>query len=84
MIVMEFISNGNINSILHGNNTNGRVPFPLEERIEIAINVAEALWCMHSMYSPVLHGDIKPDNILLDEKSYTKDIRFWNCKTPLC
>ncbi|AQK41950.1 PTI1-like tyrosine-protein kinase 3 [Zea mays] len=72
MIVMEFISNGNLDSILHGNRGNGRVPFPLKKRIEIAIEVAEVLWCMHSMYSPVLHGDIKPANILLDENFQPK------------
>ncbi|GJM94519.1 hypothetical protein PR202_ga11168 [Eleusine coracana subsp. coracana] len=67
MIVMEFISNGNLDSILHCSNNNGRVPLPLDKRLDIAIQVSEVLWCMHSMYSPVLHGDIKPANILLDE-----------------
>ena len=73
MIVMEFISNGNLDSILHGSSTNSRVPFPLDRRIKIAIEVAEVLGCMHSMYSPVLHGDIKPANILLD-KNFTPKI----------
>ncbi|KAL6865350.1 hypothetical protein ACP4OV_016501 [Aristida adscensionis] len=68
MIVMEFISNGNLDSILHCSNSDGRVPFPLDKRLDIAIEVAEALWCMHSMYSPVLHGDVKPANILLNER----------------
>ncbi|XP_015648999.1 uncharacterized protein [Oryza sativa Japonica Group] len=67
MIVMEFICNGNLNDILHCSNTNGRVPFSLGKRLDIAIEVAEVLWCMHSMYNPVLHGDIKPANILVDE-----------------
>jgi len=60
MIVMEFISNGNLNSILHSRSADGHAPFPLEKRLNIAIEVAEVLWCMHCMYSPVLHGDIKP------------------------
>ncbi|CAO2045325.1 unnamed protein product [Urochloa humidicola] len=67
MIIMEFVSNGNLDSILHCSNINDRIPLPLWKRLDIAIQAAEALWCMHSMYNPVLHGDIKPANILLDE-----------------
>ncbi|VAI41489.1 unnamed protein product [Triticum turgidum subsp. durum] len=68
-IVMEFVCNGNLYNILHcsSSNANGCMPFPLDKRLDIAIESAEALSCMHSMYSPVLHGDIKPANILLDE-----------------
>ncbi|KAL6865349.1 hypothetical protein ACP4OV_016500 [Aristida adscensionis] len=72
MIVMEFISNWNLDSILHCSSTDVCVPFPLDKRLDIAIQVAEALWCMHSMYSPVLHGDIKPANILLNESLVPK------------
>uniref|UniRef100_A0ACD5WMR4 Uncharacterized protein n=2 Tax=Avena sativa TaxID=4498 RepID=A0ACD5WMR4_AVESA len=67
MIVMEFVCNGNLYNMLHCNNASGPVPFPLDKRLDIAIESAEVLSCMHSMYSPVLHGDIKPANILLDE-----------------
>ncbi|CAO2192771.1 unnamed protein product [Urochloa humidicola] len=41
MIVMEFICNGNLNNILHCNNANGHVPFPLDKRLDIAIELAE-------------------------------------------
>ena len=66
-IVMEFICNGNLADILHRGNANGHVFFPLDRRLSIAIELAEVLSCMHSMYSPILHGDIKPDNILLNK-----------------
>ncbi|XBH59891.1 hypothetical protein VPH35_114565 [Triticum aestivum] len=65
-IVMEFVHNGNLYNILHCSNAKCSVPFPLDKRLDIAIESAEVLSCMHSMYSPVLHGDIKPANILLD------------------
>jgi len=83
MIVMEFISNGNLNSILHSRSADGHAPFPLEKRLNIAIEVAEVLWCMHSMYSPVLHGDIKPANILLDE-NLTPKISDFGIARLLC
>ncbi|XP_066365057.1 putative wall-associated receptor kinase-like 16 [Miscanthus floridulus] len=83
MIVMEFICNGNLNSILHGNSSNSWIPFPLEKRLEIAIEVAEVLWCMHSVYSPVLHGDIKPANILLNE-NLTPKISDFGIARLLC
>ena len=68
-IVMEVVHNGNLYNILHcsSSNANGCIPFPLDKRLDIAIESAEVLSYMHSMYSPVLHGDIKPANILLDE-----------------
>jgi pto-interacting protein 1 len=71
-IVMEFICNGSLYNILHCSNVNGHIPFPLEKRLDIAIESAEVLSCMHSMYSPVLHGDIKTANILLDENLQPK------------
>ncbi|XP_062228998.1 uncharacterized protein LOC133926705 isoform X2 [Phragmites australis] len=83
MIVMEFISNGNLYSILHCSSAIGHVPFPLDKRLDIAIEVAEVLWCMHSMYSPVLHGDIKPENILLDE-NLTPKISDFGIARLLC
>lgn len=64
---MEFICNGNLENILHCCNANSHAPFALDRCLDIAIESAEALSYMHSMYSPVLHGDIKPANILLDE-----------------
>ncbi|XP_039847362.1 wall-associated receptor kinase 3-like [Panicum virgatum] len=71
-IVMEFICNGNLNNILHCSNANGNVPLPLDKRLDITIELAEVLSCMHSMSSPVLHGDIKPANVLLDENLVPK------------
>ncbi|CAO2202984.1 unnamed protein product [Urochloa humidicola] len=72
MIVMEFICNGNLENLLHSSKPNGHSSLPLEKRLDIAIMTAEVLAHMHSARSPILHGDVKTGNILLDENLVPK------------
>uniref|UniRef100_R7WD48 Wall-associated receptor kinase 5 n=1 Tax=Aegilops tauschii TaxID=37682 RepID=R7WD48_AEGTA len=66
MLVYEYVSNGTLYHYIHGgkgleSNT------ALETRLRIAAELAEALSYMHSSASPpILHGDVKTANILLD------------------
>ncbi|KAK9725078.1 hypothetical protein RND81_05G121000 [Saponaria officinalis] len=62
-LVYEFMPKGNLDRWLHetGNLT-------LLQRMDIAIDMAHALnYLHHESETPIVHGDLKPSNILLDD-----------------
>ncbi|WVZ90808.1 hypothetical protein U9M48_037070 [Paspalum notatum var. saurae] len=69
MLVYQFIPNGTLSDLLHGaGHAPAPPPFPFAVRLKIEQEAAEALAYLHSMASPpIIHGDVKPANILLDE-----------------
>ncbi|XBH74458.1 hypothetical protein VPH35_101402 [Triticum aestivum] len=71
MLVYEFVPGGTLSEFLHG--TGCRSPIPLELRLKIATQSAEALAYLHSSTSrTILHGDVKCGNILLDDQLNAK------------
>ncbi|KAL4272187.1 hypothetical protein GQ457_13G003150 [Hibiscus cannabinus] len=63
-LVLEFMPNGNLDKWLYSNNY-----FPdILQRLNILIDVASALEYLHHGHTtPVVHCDLKPSNVLLDE-----------------
>ncbi|KAG4949010.1 hypothetical protein AAZV13_15G123800 [Glycine max] len=75
LLVYEFIPNGNLFEYIHGQNED--LPMTWEMRLRISIEVAGALFYLHSAASqPIYHRDIKSRNILLDGKYRAKVADF--------
>uniref|UniRef100_A0ACD5YK78 Uncharacterized protein n=1 Tax=Avena sativa TaxID=4498 RepID=A0ACD5YK78_AVESA len=75
MLVYEFISNGTLFELLHSSDR--RSVIPLDLRLKIATQSAEALAYIHSSTSrTILHGDVKSLNILLDDEYNAKVADF--------
>ncbi|EMS63410.1 Wall-associated receptor kinase 1 [Triticum urartu] len=74
LLVYEFLSNGSLHDILHGNDNK---PLNLDTRLRIAAESADGLAYMHSKTNTkILHGDVKPANILLDDRFVAKIADF--------
>ena len=64
ILVYEFVPKGSLDDILHGS----REPLDLDQRLDIAAQSARGLAYLHSdTITMILHGDIKPANILLSD-----------------
>ncbi|XP_020250578.1 probable LRR receptor-like serine/threonine-protein kinase At3g47570 isoform X2 [Asparagus officinalis] len=66
-LILEFMSNGSLEDWLHPEVLEQR-NLSLLERLNIAIDVAFALeYLHHHAHKPIVHCDLKPSNVLLDE-----------------
>ncbi|CAK9162475.1 unnamed protein product [Ilex paraguariensis] len=69
-LIFEFMSNGSLDFWLHPNDGEQRNTKNLSiiQRLNIAIDVASALdYLHHHCETPIVHCDLKPSNVLLDE-----------------
>ncbi|EOA12846.1 hypothetical protein CARUB_v10025818mg, partial [Capsella rubella] len=74
-LVYEFLSNGSLEEWIKGKKvkSDGRVGLSLEERVNVAIDIASALDYLHNDCEvPIVHCDLKPSNILLNEEMVAK------------
>ncbi|RVW24404.1 Receptor kinase-like protein Xa21 [Vitis vinifera] len=67
-LVMEFMSNGSLHNWLYPEDSQSRSSLSLIQRLNIAIDVASAMdYLHHDCDPPVVHCDLKPGNVLLDD-----------------
>ena len=73
-LVLEFIRGQDLLKIMENN---GNKPFPVEQVIEWAGSICDVLTHMHNQSPPLVHRDVKPDNIMLmDDQRTIKMIDF--------
>ncbi|XP_071739316.1 probable leucine-rich repeat receptor-like protein kinase At1g68400 [Rutidosis leptorrhynchoides] len=65
LLVYDYMSNGNLFWLLHGNRGPGRTPLDWSTRLKIAAGAATGLAFIHNS-GKLTHGNIKSTNILLD------------------
>ncbi|KAL0011826.1 hypothetical protein SO802_006934 [Lithocarpus litseifolius] len=82
ILVYEFIVNGNLFRKLHYTEHDDHDRLSWKQRLRICIGVARALHYLHTgVKQTIIHGDVKPANILLNEKWEAKLSDFkWSKK----
>lgn len=78
ILVYEFVPNRTLQDLLHPRNQRCRVT--LGTRLKIAAQSAGALAHLHSAERPILHGDVKPANILLGD-GWVAKVSDFGCST---
>ncbi|RHN77917.1 putative protein kinase RLK-Pelle-LRR-XII-1 family [Medicago truncatula] len=67
-IVFEFMPKGSLEKLLHDKEGSGIHNLSLRQRVDIALDVAHALNYLHNgTEQAIVHCDIKPSNVLLDD-----------------
>ncbi|KAL0860918.1 hypothetical protein ABMA27_009450 [Loxostege sticticalis] len=67
-LVYQLMAGGSLEARLRCRNPNNQMPLSWPQRHKIAHGVARGLQFLHTMTNtPLIHGDIKPANILLDQ-----------------
>ncbi|KAM7264299.1 hypothetical protein ACFE04_001982 [Oxalis oulophora] len=69
LLVYDYLPNGSLHSLLHGNRGPGRIPLDWTTRISLVLGAARGLAHIHEQYSvaKIPHGNVKSSNVLLDK-----------------
>ncbi|KAL6489913.1 hypothetical protein MHYP_G00002580 [Metynnis hypsauchen] len=73
-IVTEYMTNGSLDELLHEKNMYPVVAWPL--RLRVLYEIALGVNFLHNMTPPLLHHDLKTQNILLDGEYHVKIADF--------
>lgn len=65
-IVMEYMSNGSLNNLLNSHNLMWPKKFQIIHEASMGMNF------LHSLQPPLLHLNLKPSNILIDDHLHVK------------
>ncbi|KAJ8771433.1 hypothetical protein K2173_026610 [Erythroxylum novogranatense] len=65
LLVYELMSHGNLQEALLRRKCAELASW--KKRLDLAVEIARGIEYLHSLVPPVIHGDIKPSNILLDQ-----------------
>ncbi|CAI0408152.1 unnamed protein product [Linum tenue] len=68
LLVYDFMPNGSLHWLLHGNRGPGRIPLDWTTRISLVLGSARGLAKIHEEYrsARIPHGNVKSSNVLLD------------------
>lgn len=84
-LIYEYLPNGSLEDHLSRNGNNNAPPLTWQTRIRIATELCSALIFLHSNKPhSIVHGDLKPSNILLDANLVTKLSDFGICRVLSC
>ncbi|CAN4119250.1 unnamed protein product [Withania somnifera] len=68
LLVYDFLPNGSLHNLLHGNRGPGRTPLDWRTRLKYALGAAKGLSFLHSYYkTKICHGNFTSSNILIDD-----------------
>ncbi|KAF7804350.1 leucine-rich repeat receptor-like protein kinase PXC1 [Senna tora] len=69
LLVFDYLPNGSLHSLLHGNRGPGRIPLDWTTRISLVLGAARGVARIHAEYSAakIPHGNIKSSNVVLDK-----------------
>lgn len=71
-LVTEYMRGGSLWDVIHPRNPSQVVSISWDKRLKIMKDIAKGMAFLHGCRPPIIHRDLKSQNVLLDE--------HWNCK----